>query len=601
MTQSSSTPPLLRRAGLWLRAHGPFLLTLAVLAVFAYAPLLRSDSTLRTHEDWRPYARATEYWSEFAHGYIPALHFPRANFGGGSPFPLFYPPLSPSLNGVLYGIIGDAIRAVHLSLLMSVVLSAWTFYLLAHDLTRRRWLALVGGILYITFPYRGTDIFLRGAVAESWIFAWYPMVLWGVLRSLRGRHVPAWWPIATAALVLSHTITTLYFALLMIPFALPILRRGWVAIGSAVGMIVLAGGLSSVYLLPATLLLPQVHASDPQVLHATIDKVTEHRIHLPQFFIPTPNQEAGASVPGTEDGISFFLGYTILALVPLLAWWLGSGAVRRAESVRRWVVLMACLTTLLTCVYMWQPSPFLAVLPQQFCFIQFPWRLLGAAGFLSTVATVGMLPELMRLLPRQATPLLCEILSVSLVFLLKPGPVWWNEGQREAEVIDIYTTKDRLLGTTVTAEYLPRSMKVRAAWSGARIHEPYILDEEVTSRLQWDRIRYDAYRLVADVSAPTVVVVPLIDYSYWSGLDSGGTPFPLEQSEGVLTVPVPRGRSEWTIYRRVPGAVRNGLIVSAISLVATLYIPVLRRRKRRARSLALRERQAGGVDHEQLV
>ena len=114
--------------------------------------------------------------------------------GGGSAFPLFYPPLAYYIGAGIYALVGDMVVAGHLAALLSLVLSAVAMTWAARRLGVPGGIAVLAGLAYATFPYRFTNVLVRGALAESWALVWLPLIFASAVRLGRGSD-PGWrWP-----------------------------------------------------------------------------------------------------------------------------------------------------------------------------------------------------------------------------------------------------------------------------------------------------------------------------------------------------------------------------------------------------------------------
>ena len=207
--------------------HLPWLALIAGVTCLLYSALFSRDP-LTTHEGLDTYFRTHQYLEELGNGHwVPQL-LPGAVRGAGSAFPSFYPPLSYLVASLMSFVVGDLVRGVNLALLLSVVLSGWSMYFMVIVITRNRLAAVVAAVLYLSFPYRLVDVFVRGALAESWSFVWFPLILAGTWRALSDKRVPWYLPVAWAGLVLTHVPTALYF---VFPYGALLLvglwRAGW--------------------------------------------------------------------------------------------------------------------------------------------------------------------------------------------------------------------------------------------------------------------------------------------------------------------------------------------------------------------------------------
>ncbi|MCX7707792.1 MAG: 6-pyruvoyl-tetrahydropterin synthase-related protein, partial [Anaerolineae bacterium] len=109
--------------------------------------------------------------------------FPDFAFGYGYPVLNFYAPLFYYPPALLHLVGLDVITAVR------VTLAAWyAFSGLAIYALLQRWVrplpAALGAILYLAFPYRLYDLFVRGALPEFAAFLWPPLIAWATVKWL---------------------------------------------------------------------------------------------------------------------------------------------------------------------------------------------------------------------------------------------------------------------------------------------------------------------------------------------------------------------------------------------------------------------------------
>ena len=170
------------------QADGAALAGLAAIILLLYHALLTRHA-LQVHDGLDSYLRADGYLRELMAGHVPPQLFSGAISGGGYALPRFYPPLGYLVAAALAAPMTDPVLGVHLTLLLSVIASAWAMYHLVCALTGRPGLGLLGALLYTTFPYRFTDALQRSAVAESWTFVWFPLLFAGAWRAIQSGRV----------------------------------------------------------------------------------------------------------------------------------------------------------------------------------------------------------------------------------------------------------------------------------------------------------------------------------------------------------------------------------------------------------------------------
>ncbi|WCJ59545.1 hypothetical protein NXS98_00050 [Fontisphaera persica] len=191
------------------------------------------------------------------------------NGGLGSPAFYYYPPVpfyATSLLRPVFGEEGASGRMLGAGAVVALCLSG----LMAWGWLRRRvseWAALAGAGAYVLAPYHlAADLYVRGAYAELWAFAWLPLVLAGVDCMADGRGRARGLVLLACGyglLVATHLPTTLLFSPVPLVYAWCVGGRGacwrlaaWTMAGLGWG-----AGLAAVYVLPAMTLQEYISMS----------------------------------------------------------------------------------------------------------------------------------------------------------------------------------------------------------------------------------------------------------------------------------------------------------------------------------------------------
>lgn len=189
-------------------------------------------------------------------GQFPPRWSGELNEGFGYPVFLFNYPL-PSLVGEGFHLLGlgfvDSVKAV---LLISLIGSVLTMYLFLRAFfgSKYRLAALIGAIFYLYAPIRFLNIYVSAAVGASLSLVFVPLLFWAILRLFQGRKKNYILPgsLSLAGLIISHNVTTLIFAPVLLGFILLLVvylkRRPFV---SLIIMLLLGMGLSAWFWLPA--------------------------------------------------------------------------------------------------------------------------------------------------------------------------------------------------------------------------------------------------------------------------------------------------------------------------------------------------------------
>lgn len=410
-------------------------------------------------------------------------HFPVrwvANFGYGYGMPLFqfYGPLPFYIGVVFYGLGLDVITSMKLLYLLVTAATVGGAYLLGKQFFGRSGGLITAAALTLA-PYRAVNLFVRGALNETWAMACIPWILLGVIWVFQQRKNG--WLLLTLSLTglfLSHNITTMLFAPVFLIFSGGVLlslivskapqlyRRGrfrglnftrilWKLLGS----VLLAIGLSAFYLFPAYL------EKDLTLIDRTVfDSYFDYRLHflyIRQFV--TPFWGYGGSEWGPNDGLSFFLGWGQLVAAGTLA---GVALHRVWQQLRRrhsqfssgkvMVLTGMFVTALVGSLYLsllksqpiWERVPFMA-------YIQFPWRWLAIAAVFLALLLGSISWYITRRLARVYTALLLVIfLAVGSLAYFRPSGYLIDS--ESLYYTDPYRIRHQLSG--ILPDYLPADM-----------------------------------------------------------------------------------------------------------------------------------------------
>jgi hypothetical protein len=185
--------------------------------------------------------------------------FPDFAFGYGHPILNFYGPLSYYTALWFRGLGMGLIPAMKATYALAGLAAGAAMYAFAYESLHGRVLpAVVAGAAYMYIPYHLADLYVRGAIAESLAFVWFPLILWGWERILRRRRagVPLL-GVSLAGLILTHSLSLVFFGPFLALYMLITLlshRQGAISLirhGLTAGLLGL--GLSAFYWLPVLL------------------------------------------------------------------------------------------------------------------------------------------------------------------------------------------------------------------------------------------------------------------------------------------------------------------------------------------------------------
>lgn len=317
-----------------------------------------------------------EFHKTLIMGQIPPRFVPDLSFNFGYPLFNFVFPF-PFYVAEIFHLIGfslvDSIKALFF---LTIPLSFLFMYLLLRQLSSKL-ISLAGAIFYVYTPYRAVDLYIRGAIGEVVSFMLLPAVLLSIIKlnnsKVRWIGIGA---ISLASLVLSHNITAymfLPFVILFFIFQYFLSKDKKTFLVKSILMVFLGLLLSIYFWLPAAI-------ESGLMKYDTVFSFADHFPTISQLF--TPYWGYGGSVPGTGDGMSFFLGITnilllILGIILTVLYW--SKINKQLKLFIIWSFICISIALFLMnyrSTFLWISLPLLP-------YFQFPWRFL----MLTTLAT----------------------------------------------------------------------------------------------------------------------------------------------------------------------------------------------------------------------
>ena len=408
---------------------------LAVLLILIFSllislPLLKRG-LFEFHDD-QHVARLYLFDKSLKEGQFPVRWVDELGFGFGYPLFVFYPPFIYMLGEVFHLIGFSFIDSVKIVFFISIVGSGVAMFILVKELWGKL-AGLTAALFYMILPYRALDIYVRGALAESFSFVWLPLTLWSFyklsnlqeqsdyklsnlqeqsdykLSRKRSANYILLSAVFLALLMITHNLIFLSF-MLILPMYLFFLflktSRKKLFIVNCLLSAVLALGLSAFFWIPT--ILEKKSTLVDQLLLTNLANFRIHFVYLQQLWNWTWG--FGGSAAGLADGISFKIGKLhILASVTTfvlatallkkvsgfskLLIFSSSSLSLRAEGFQLSTVLFALFmfSSFMTTSYskiIWELFPPLA-------YLQFPWRFLIFTGLFSS-ALAGALIYLLR-------------------------------------------------------------------------------------------------------------------------------------------------------------------------------------------------------------
>lgn len=535
-----------------LKLRWPYFLILALSFFIIWPTLLPGYFS---HHDDLQVMRVFEMRKCLLDLQIPCRWVPDMGWGNGYPLFNFYAVLPYYIGALLSFFIGF-VSAAKLLFLLPLVLSGIFMYKLAREFSGI-YPALTAGIFYMFAPFKALDSYVRGDVAESFATALVPLVFYFVYKLIKTgelNFMPGL-SLSFAAFLLSHNIMTVLFSPLILILAIFWLWqekfRSWkiTVLGLLIGI-----GLSAFFILPAYFEKELVQIDNLTRLDLDF---RAHFVTIGQLFLNN-SWGYGASTPGTEDSISFQIGYPY--------WWVVLAsifAVNRKKYglyfIALAVFLFSVFMTHIRSAFVWEQIPILR-------FTQFPWRFLALTVFSASLIAAIFVENLGKNLHRY----LAVGLIAAAVFLN------WNFFKPEhfyPDVSDGQKLSGKLWETQQKAailDYLPEEavQPREGAPYGAILRSGEAIFEDF-------KLNSNSFEFKTKVSTPSDIEVPVFDFPNWS-VKVNNEPFSHSNENYLGRISVHLDAGEYLVSGKLNNTPIRTLanfltLISAIALIYFIY------------------------------
>lgn len=202
------------------------IILLFIASLFICMPLISKKIDITYDDGIQHIARLMGTYQSITEGQSFSAIMSNFCNGFGYSWNLFYSPLTAYLP-LIFKIFGASfIECIKIFMFLSVFASSITMYFCTKEITKNKKIAVLAGIFYVFAPYRLTDMYLRNALAELVSFTFLPMVfqgLYGILKNKPRREYI--FIVGCVGLILTHTIITLYVAIICFIYLLTQLKK----------------------------------------------------------------------------------------------------------------------------------------------------------------------------------------------------------------------------------------------------------------------------------------------------------------------------------------------------------------------------------------
>lgn len=539
-------------------------LTVLPLAQAGYFPM---------HDDLQV-MRLFEIERCFADGQIPCRWAPDMTFGYGQAVFNFYSALPYYLGIVLRLLLPITILgAAKLLFAISLIVGTIGLYFLVREFFGRMG-AMAAAILYALAPYRALNVYVRGALAESFSLAILPFLWLFIYRTIKAPNYKnsALLALSLASLLITHNVSTLMYFVFTAIWTLFWLFQNFKK-KSILGLVfggILGFGLSGFFFIPVIL---ETSLIKQEIFVSEYSYFAGHFTTIRQLFF-SRFWGFGGSTFGEEDSMSFQVGWPhwwVAVLVGIFAFY------KLYKKDKRGIMVLGLLSlSVFALLLTHNKSTPLWITFTPLTYVQFPWRFVGIAVFLISFAA-GALSWVTNKMLRNA--LITLLLILGIVFNInyfKPEKMYsWLTDEIKLSGVDFEVQQGAAF-----MDYLPKTVKEPPVRTAFELPEVVEGEAEIPNFTK----RSNSFFFDANVRENAIVDIPMIYFPKWEVylLSGQGVPvnvYPSER-EGLIRVELPQGKH--MVYGRLTNTpVRNlANLTTGLSFAVLLFGFAINTRKR---------------------
>jgi Gpi18-like mannosyltransferase len=563
-----STPPTTRNS---VRTINWIVLALLLLAVVAAVPIWAGPGIINTRGGGDSpflFFRLHQLVANLHDGVFPARWMPDAAYGLGYPFFNYYASLSYYF-AAIFNLIGfDLLVSIKIVQTLGFVFAGLAMYRWADRRFNVRWAAWLAAVAYVFAPFHFVNVYVRGdSLSEFYAFVFYPLILLSIDRVIESPRSFGWLALAYGGLILTHNVSALIFSPFALLYALIQLPKSKIQNPKS-KIVALVLGFLLAFALSAWFWLPALGEANL----AQLDNQTTGYFNYAEHFRSTDlvQSSLGFNYSIDSSNTPFAMGLvqamgTVVGLIALIVTWKRDSH----THFRIFVLIGSALSTFMITPLsrpLWDNLPLLP-------FTQFPWRFLSIQALFTSLA-IGYLAW--SLVPRRwpLVPVIGLILAATAFLPLHPDYMPIRADEITPERLQLYEAFTSNIGTTIRAEYLPRTTIPRP-YAGPALIDPSsppspIVSRGVANAYQAQRTSIHQQWQVTVSSDNATLSFPLLYWPGWiASMDGRSVEVRPAPDLGYIQIDVPRGE------HRVEFALTNTPLRAASELISLLALGVL--------------------------
>jgi hypothetical protein len=502
----------------------------------------------------------------FKDGQIPCRWVP--DMGAQYGHPLFnYHPVFAYYGGMTFRIFNISfVDTAKLLFLFSLILSSLFMYLLTKEFFGK-----IGGLLsasmYVLAPYHAVDIFVRGALTESWALVFFPLVLWSLYKLITSYKFTYFIlsVFSLCLLLISHNTMPLIFFPVAVLWSLfwIITEKNWKIIPKLCLVALWSLGLSAFFLFPSLL---EIKLAKLETMASTYYVYKDHFVTLSQLFFKR-DWGYGPSIFGSQDTMSFQLGWPFWILT-VISGLLSLVKKNKTLAFFFFVFGFSIFMTHAKSYFLWNIIPGMS-------YVQFPWRFLS----LSILAMAFLVGGLLAFIKSEKTKITVAFMIILITFILNFSyfqPEIYYPDMTDSAMLSGDNWKRQSM--TTLNDYVPSTVKEYPKDLAPSL--PWVVEGEAS--VSQYRKKSDFWRFTVDVVGTNnaTIEVPVFEYPEWETvIEQTRVEHSYNPETGVIRINVPPGNHSVSGWFRNTPIRKTANVISLISFGSMILLMILKGQK----------------------
>ena len=490
---------------------------------------------------------------------------------------IFYNPISTYIPCIIALFTETFINSIKIFFCLNIFLAAEFMYMFTKNITKKNSIGIMTAVIYILNPYYLGNIFIRGAIGEIAALTFLPLLFLGLYDLIERQGKKHYFIIIGAVgIALSHNITLVYSAIFSIIYFLinirKIIKKPKEIIKYCIIDIIFITTLTAFYTIP--LMMNKTNADyaifDHELMWTNNKFASDNTIKIEDLF---DNNKDNVVI--YKIGLPIIIGITLLLLFQ----------VKIKENDRKilttFLILGIGAIFIATKYFPWDK------VPEFFCVLQFPWRMLGFANFfLSFCAGYGII-NFLELKFKDKDDILIGFVVIisflSMLYVYKYSGLEIQDKEDDHLYEEYYGSVEKLNIDLLNKEYLPvKAYEKSNDYLKERDKDKVSVIKGRAEIKEYNKTNNKIEIKIRNTYAGTILEFPYLYYLGYKAeaITDTGEQIEIETFEsknGFVAIEVPDKDTNIIIVEyKIPKGYKIAYFISAISFITAIIIVIFK-------------------------